>query len=166
MKGLIYRMFQLIRRVEASSRDRYFKSLLDIHPTARVGGCHFDRGNISVGRGTYIRSGEIVAGPASVSIGKYCAIGANVSIRARSHDLRAPTATETRQVNGRVWADITIGNYVWIGNNVFIKHGVTVHDHAIIGANSVVVRDVPARAIVGGVPAKIIRFNDVLEFGE
>ena len=52
-----------------------------------------------------------------------------------------------------------MGNYVWIGDHVFIKHGVTIGDYAIIGANSVVITDVQPFEIVGGVPAKHIRFN-------
>ena len=161
MSGLIHKIFKIIRRLEAKSRDSYYKSILDIHPTARIGNCQLEKRNISIGQGTYIRSGEIASGEAKVTIGKYCAIGSNVSIRARSHDLRATTASESRSTNGRVWADITIGDYVWIGNNVFIMHGVPIHDHAIVGANSVVVSDVPAHGIVGGVPAKLIRFNEI-----
>ncbi|HSZ71441.1 MAG TPA: DapH/DapD/GlmU-related protein, partial [Cytophagaceae bacterium] len=53
--------------------------------------------------------------------------------------------------------DIIIGDYVWIGANVFINPGVTIGDNAVIGANSILTQDVPANAIVGGVPAKLIR---------
>jgi len=58
----------------------------------------------------------------------------------------------------------TIGNDVWLGVNVFIRRGVTVGNGAIVAAGSVVTRDVPAYAIVGGVPARVIkmRFRDSL----
>ena len=163
MRGFFYLVGKALRRLESNSRSAYYKSLLDIHHTARIGDCRFDKKNIRIGQGSYMRSGEIASGDAWVSIGKFCAIGANVSIRARSHDLASPTATEHRAVNKRVHADIVIGDYVWIGNNVFIKHGVTIGDHAIIGANSVVVTNVPANAIYGGVPAKLIRENHPIE---
>ncbi len=52
---------------------------------------------------------------------------------------------------------ITIGNDVWIGTRVIILPGVTVGDHAVIGAGSVVTKDVPDYAIVGGNPARVIR---------
>lgn len=58
--------------------------------------------------------------------------------------------------------DIYVGNDVWIGSDAKILSGVKIHDGAVIGANSLVTKDVPAYAIVAGNPAKIIkyRFND------
>lgn len=55
--------------------------------------------------------------------------------------------------------EIFIGNDVWIGARVFIRDGVSIGNGAIIAAGSVVVKDVPAYAIVGGVPAKLLRFR-------
>lgn len=52
---------------------------------------------------------------------------------------------------------VKIGNNVWIGDRVAILPGVTVGDGAVIGSNAVVTKDVPARSVVAGVPAKIIR---------
>ncbi|MDB5705579.1 MAG: antibiotic acetyltransferase [Sphingomonas bacterium] len=54
---------------------------------------------------------------------------------------------------------IGIGNDVWIGEGAFIRRGVTIGDGAVVAARSVVTRDVPPYAIVGGIPAKIIRFR-------
>lgn len=55
--------------------------------------------------------------------------------------------------------DVTIGNDVWIGSGAKIMSGVTIHDGAIVAAGSVVTKDVPAYAIVGGNPAKIIKYR-------
>ena len=52
-----------------------------------------------------------------------------------------------------------IGNDVWIGHNVTIIAGITIGDGAIIGANALVTKDVPPFAIVGGDPAKVIRYR-------
>ena len=52
-----------------------------------------------------------------------------------------------------------IGNDVWIGDQCFIKAGVKVGDGAVIGAHAVVTHDVPPYAIVGGVPARVIRYR-------
>ena len=55
--------------------------------------------------------------------------------------------------------ETTIGNDVWIGEGVTIKGGVTIGDGAVLAMNACVTRDVPPYAIVGGVPAKIIRYR-------
>ena len=59
--------------------------------------------------------------------------------------------------------DVVIGSNVWIGYGACVLRGVTVGDNAIIGTNSVVTRDVPANAVVGGVPAKVLRMRDTPE---
>ena len=94
-----------------------------------------------------------------VVIGKHCAIGRYVHIAAKGHDLRYPTSDENNVSHQHIEADTIIGNYVWIGDHVFIKHGVTVGDYAVIGANAVVTEDIKSFEIVAGVPAKHIRFN-------
>jgi virginiamycin A acetyltransferase len=128
--------------------------------SVRLSGGHLS-GNIQIAAHTYINSGHrIVTGENSrIVIGKYCAIGRNFSCASRTHSLTMPTADENNIRHRQEEADITIGNYVWIGDNVVIKHGITVADYAVIGANSVVTKNVRPFEIVGGVPAKHIRFN-------
>jgi acetyltransferase-like isoleucine patch superfamily enzyme len=59
--------------------------------------------------------------------------------------------------------ETVVGSNVWIGYGACILRGVRVGDNSIIGTNSVVTRDVPANAVVGGVPAKVIRMRDAPE---
>lgn len=62
---------------------------------------------------------------------------------------------------------LEIGNDVWIGQNVFLIGGIHVGDGAVILAGAVVTKDVPAYAIVGGVPAKIVKYrydDETIEF--
>ncbi len=134
-----------------------------IHPTVLLGKVSIDR-NVHIGEGTYIRSGEIVAGDhAQVHIGRYCAIGKNVAIRARTHDSSQPTRTHLDSEHPRRYADIVIGDRVWIGDNVFVREGVTIGDDAIIGANAVVTHDVPQQGIAVGVPARLLTQNTPTE---
>jgi acetyltransferase-like isoleucine patch superfamily enzyme len=56
--------------------------------------------------------------------------------------------------------EVEVGSNCWIGYGACILRGVRVGDNAIVGTNSVVTRDVPANAVVGGVPAKVIRMRD------
>lgn len=58
---------------------------------------------------------------------------------------------------------VVIGNNVWIGESARILSGVTIGDGAIIGANAVVTHDVPSGAVVGGVPAKVIKMMTLLD---
>lgn len=129
-----------------------------VDPTARFAHRIYLDKNVYIGKATGIRSGEVYAGENSkVVIGKFCAIGNRVSIKARTHNpLCGTTASEIRPTNLRVEEDIIIGDYCWIGDNVFINKGVAIGDHCIIGANSVVVKDIPAFSCAGGVPARVL----------
>lgn len=86
-----------------------------------------------------------------VVIGQGVAISKGVTIR----------DSDSHAINGKnpVSAPITIGNHVWIGLNATILKGVSIGDGAVVAAGAMVTRDVPANALVGGVPAKVIKSN-------
>ena len=105
-------------------------------------------------------------------IGKFCSIacGAKFLFNSANHALGSlstypfPIFSDEWGLDGKnvadAWdnkGDITLGNDVWIGYEAVILAGVTIGDGAIIGARAVVTRDVPPYAIVGGVPARLIR---------
>ena len=105
-------------------------------------------------------------------IGKYCSIAGDSTIGMGNHTLRylstSSLFTEKRNGTGASWCDsqslipykkITIGNDVWIGTHSMILGGVKIGDGAVIGAGAVVTKDVPPYAVVGGVPAKIIKYR-------
>ena len=110
---------------------------------------------------------------ARTRIGKFCSIGSNVKCGLGRHPTRDfvsthPVFYSKRRQNGVTFADrdyfeefgqIDIGNDVWIGDNAIILDGVKISDGAIIAAGAVVSKDIPPYAIVGGVPAKLIRYR-------
>lgn len=155
--GVAFAIMKVFHVVGKKIRREYYISRLCIHKSARLGTAYLDTANISIGRGTYIKSGEILSGAANVTIGEFCAIGRNVSIKARTHNVTKPVKLTETGRNQRVEKDIVIGDRVWIGDNVFIREGVTIGDNAIIGANSVVTHSVPRNTVVAGVPAVVIR---------
>jgi acetyltransferase-like isoleucine patch superfamily enzyme len=107
---------------------------------------------ISIGDGTYLNRGtEIVAGR-SVTIGRDCKIARDVIIM--------DTDQHGMGDNDPPIAPVRIGDRVWIGARAIILKGVSVGDDSVIGAGSVVTRDVPALSVVAGVPARLLRLLD------
>lgn len=88
-----------------------------------------------------------------VYIGDHVMVGPNTLITTVTHSL----AAEDRRKYRAYAQPIHIGNDVWIGGNATILPGVTIGDGAVIAAGAVVNEDVPARTLVGGVPAKVIK---------
>jgi acetyltransferase-like isoleucine patch superfamily enzyme len=88
-------------------------------------------------------------------IGNDVSIAHGVSILTTEHDY-AVAGVPTRDAPVR-HAPVTIGDDVWIGAGARIVAGVRIGDHAVVGAGAVVTRDVPARQVVGGVPARPLR---------
>lgn len=100
--------------------------------------------------GGYISSDAAIVCSERIRIGQGACIAEGVVIRdSDDHEILQPGYTKT--------APIDIGNHVWIGHRATILKGVTIGDGAIIGAGSVVTRDVPAGCIAAGNPARIIK---------
>ena len=106
--------------------------------------------SLKLGSG-YINSRCVIDCFNEISIGHDVAISKGVVVR----DSDNHTIIDGRPIS----APIRIGDHVWIGLNAVILKGVTVGNGAIVAAGAVVAHDVPARTIVGGVPARILRQN-------
>jgi acetyltransferase-like isoleucine patch superfamily enzyme len=105
-------------------------------------------------------------------IGKYCSIGADVKIGLGKHPISRVSTSPIfysnknslgiKIVEGsdfKEFEEVKIGNDVWIGSNAIVMGGITIGDGAIIAAGSVVTKNVKPYAIVGGIPAKVIKYR-------
>lgn len=110
---------------------------------------------ITFGKRVAINVGSYLDGRGGITIGNNVMIGPGCVISSCEHGFANLDAPMCQQPI--TYAPITIEDDVWIGGNVCIKSGITIHRGSIVGAGSVVTHDVPPYAIVGGVPAKTIR---------
>lgn len=118
--------------------------------------------NFVVGRNTYYLGGMLTA---NTYIGRYCSISRNVNIGSSNHDISGLSTgvlthdfSEEKGVEKETKSTY-IGCDVWIGVNATILGGVKIGHGAVVGAGAVVTKDVPPYAVVGGVPAKIIKYR-------
>ena len=125
-----------------------------------------------IGDGSKIRchEGEVIIGDKTV-LGQECTISAYRHVRIGEQCVIADRAMfidfdhgvvdveRTIREQGIYMRDVDVGSNVWIGYGACILRGVQVGDNAIVGTNAVVTADVPANAVVGGIPARVIRMR-------
>jgi len=125
----------------------------------------------TVGDHTYGEPTVVDPQCAHLSIGRFTSIATHVTIVLGNHRMDAVTTYPFKTLN-RFWpaaarvgadhqtkGDVAIGNDVWIGQGVTILSGVRIGDGAVLGAQSVVTKDVPPYAIVAGNPARVLRYR-------
>lgn len=184
LSGEIYNAVhpEFIRRLEVT-REKIWE-FNNMHPSKKderialfrsiVGSCgetfHINRPfrcdygcNIHIGNNFFANFNLTILDEAAVTIGDNVFIGPNVSIYTACHPLD-PKARNT----GTEWAEpVTIGNSVWIGGRATILPGVTISDNCVIGAGSVVTKNIEANTVVAGNPARIIkRLSNTIDSSE
>ena len=163
------------------------RKLIRRYPTLKIGSmaeishsCSFGQYNViyknaviidsSLGDYSYVGGGKIQY----ATIGKFCSIADGVRIGLGIHPTDLPSthpAFYSSQSKWNIKPDLSlnvieykrviIGDDVWIGTNSIVLDGVKIGNHAIIAAGAVVTKDVPDYAVVGGIPAKIIKYRKV-----
>ncbi len=118
--------------------------------------CH--EGVVSIGAKTVLGQECTISAFQHVSIGRECIIADRVMLIDFDHGVVEVERPIREQ--GIYKRDVRVGHNVWIGYGACFLRGVTIGDNAVIGTSAVVTRDVPANAVVGGVPARLIRMRE------
>ena len=111
----------------------------------------YESGRIEIGEHTFINYGSSIAARASVKIGSYCHLGHYMFVMDNNqHDVVRHNELPPSK-------PVIIEDNVWIGSKVIILPGVRIGTRAVIGAGSVVTRDIPPRCVAAGNPARVLR---------
>jgi acetyltransferase-like isoleucine patch superfamily enzyme len=121
--------------------------------------CH--EGVVEIGEKTVMGQECTISAYRRVRIGEQCVIADRAMFIDFDHGV-VEVERPIRQ-QGIYMRDVVVGSNVWIGYGACILRGVSVGDNSIIGANAVVTRDVPANAVVAGIPARVIRMREAPE---
>ncbi len=141
---------------EQEERDRLLRSLLGgvgdgvvIRPSFRC-----DYGTpITIGARTFVNFDCVMLDVAPITIGAACQLATRVQLLTATH----PIDPEPRRRGWESAAQITLGDNVWLGGGVIVCPGVSIGDDTVVGAGSVVTRDLPAGVVAFGVPAAVHR---------
>lgn len=171
MRILLLLLYYIVLK-NLPATDNGYKISVAVRKFRGCGGYLFDAcgKNVNIERGADFGSGRgitigdnsglgincKVRGP--LEVGNNVMMGPDVSIITSSHNTLRTDIPMSEQ-GSLPKKKVTIGNDVWIGTRAIILPGVTIGDGVIIGAGAVVTKDVPDYAIVGGVPARIIKFR-------
>ena len=176
MRRFLKYLITLFYRIANLGKSRISSSAIVLR------GCSFE-GHNSVGNNTYLSGTSLGYGSfvgfgcefSNCKIGRYCSLGSNIRVVSATHPLSGFISTHPAFFSDTYWFhyvkeskfkehltnedgyECTIGNDVWIGDNVLILGGCKIGDGAVIGMGSIVCHDVPPYTIVAGIPAKEIR---------
>ncbi len=112
--------------------------------------CEFGK-NLTFGKDVFVNMGCLFQDAGGITIGDGTLIGHGSRLTTLNHHLDPDRRADM------IPAPVAIGRKVWLGAAVTVVPGVAIGDGAVVGAGAVVTRDVPANAIVAGVPARVIR---------
>jgi maltose O-acetyltransferase len=148
-----------------SERDRLLRSLLGevgdgvvVKPPFR---CDYGR-YIEIGAHTFVNYDCVMLDVAPIRIGARCQIATRVQLLTAAH----PTDPEPRRGGWEYGKPITLGDNVWLGGGAIVCPGVMIGANTVVGAGSVVTRDLPADVVAVGVPARVQKRLDDSQHGQ
>jgi maltose O-acetyltransferase len=116
-------------------------------------GCWMNTAKLTVGDRAFINAGLTIDGTEHVFIGRNCWLAVNVTLLTTTHQIGGPSRRAGAETN----APIVIGDGCWLGANVTVLPGVTIGSGCVVGAGSVVTKDLEADGLYVGVPARFVR---------
>jgi virginiamycin A acetyltransferase len=164
--GSMWRFVQSMRRRRRRLLDRLFMARLRrdgvaIGPGAKVIPGAVVQRSVTVGAGTTINRHAILKGVPPIRVGKFADVGEGVHVISENHLVNRASLNAAHQFGAGSVVEsrgpVEIGNGVWIGDRAIVLAGVKIGDGSVVGAGSVVTRDVEPFTIVAGVPARPIR---------
>ena len=151
--------YNATRHGEQGERDALLRSLLGavgdgvvVNPALR---CDYGT-QITIGDATFVNYDCVMLDVAPITIGAACQIATRVQLLTATH----PIDPEPRRAGWEYGRPITLGDNVWLGGGVIVCPGVTIGDDTVVGAGSVVTRDLPAGVVATGAPARARRSID------
>jgi acetyltransferase-like isoleucine patch superfamily enzyme len=115
-------------------------------------------GTVSIGAKSVLGQECTISAYQHVSVGRECILADRVMMIDFDHGM--VEVERPIRLQGIYKRDVRVGHNVWIGYGACVLRGVTIGDNSVVGTNAVVTRDVPADAVVGGVPARVIRMRE------
>ena len=158
--NIVYRIIFKIEKIINRRRNKDLCKMFKFCGTSvRVdNSCHIlVPQNMSIGSNTSISSYTTIYATFGVTIGENCLISSNCGISSYNHITNSVNRAEHSGEDFKYSKPVEIGNNVWIGMNVCILPGINVGNNSIIGAGSVVTKDVPPNEIWVGNPAKLVK---------
>jgi acetyltransferase-like isoleucine patch superfamily enzyme len=162
---LIMRIVCLSRRylikVQVANYNNTYNSKI-VYVDQGHGGLTITGKYFSIHESSHLKSNTFIEANGGVEIGRNFHTGRGLTIFSSSHDYK--NASKIPYDESVLYNPVHIGDYVWFGCNVTILPGVKIEEGAIVGAGSVVTKNVPKCAVVAGNPAKVIGYRDQAAF--
>lgn len=156
------KIFNIIKN-KIKNKEMNFKEKGENVHIERGSSFHYSE-NISLGDNVYLGPNSTFFGQGGITIGSGSILAHKVEILTTNHNYDSNNLQSIPYDKESIMRPVTIKENVWIGSNVYIVPGVTIEEGAVIGMGAVVTKDIPKYAVVGGNPAKVIKYRNAARY--